>query len=92
MSIEAHRGVLTQAIASDLPMRLFKQNPQLAAYVGLWSAWWINGEDEPAGLKVVLVTVPRGGPGSPTTDATTLGALQWTILQLQTVAPGTLCS
>ena len=83
MSSEEHRRVLTRAIGDDLPVTLLKQDPSYNVYVGLWSVWW-SFPEEMAGIKVVLVTVPRNAS---IPEKSTLRSLPWSIMQLQTLIP-----
>lgn len=71
---------MNAALSSELPMRRLRQNTTVALYAGLWGSH--QPLDGKRTLRVILATVRNAVAGGK--PSTTLGDLDWIILQLQT--------
>jgi hypothetical protein len=81
-TIAEHRGLLTQSIDPAIVMRLRKQAPGIAQFIGLWGIWQVQPDGVPSAIRVLLATVRIAAPLAAT--AVPLADLPWTVLQLQT--------
>ena len=80
----SQRTVITNAVGSDLPLLIFREEGNLVQYAGLWGAWWLN--EEISMIKVILITVekPSGGTAA---ERTELGKEAWRIMQMHAITP-----
>jgi hypothetical protein len=88
--INEHRGLLTQSIDPTVIMRLRKQAPGIAQFIGLWGIWQIQPDGVPSAIRVLLATVRTAAPLNPEAEAIINGVpladLPWNVLQLQTTS------